>query len=442
MTRPGTTRREMLALAGGCLAGSITAAAATSPSDITLRIANSKVELSSKHFINTLAYNGQVPGPLLRMTEGKQVTVEVVNETKQPEMVHWHGFHIPPEVDGAHEEGTPMVQGFDRRSYTFVPQPSGTRWYHTHAMAGHDLRIGLYSGQFGMVVVEPKENPARYDADIPIVFHEFDPFFASGHEMDVSYRLFSINGKMLGAGAPIKVKNGQRTLFRVLNASATTRHRLALAGHTFKIVALDGNPVTKQQSVPVLDLAPGERADAIVEMKNPGVWVLGEEDSEQRAAGAGIVVEYAGAQGKARWINPPAFVWDYTAFGDSNEAAEPAKRIPIVIEPGRDGNLWAINGRSYPNTPDMILQPGVRNRLVFDNRGMMDHPVHLHRHTFELVRVDGKPVSGVLKDVVVVPAGKIVEVDVMADNPGPSLFHCHQQFHMDFGFMALMRYSR
>ena len=71
----------------------------------------------------------------------------------------------------------------------------------------------------------------------------------------------------------------------------------------------------------------------------------------------------------------------------------------------------------------------------------MDHPVHLHRHTFEIVRYAGKPVSGVMKDVVLVPARQTVEVDVLANNPGPSLFHCHQQFHMDFGFMALMRYS-
>jgi FtsP/CotA-like multicopper oxidase with cupredoxin domain len=375
------------------------------------------------------------------MTEGKSVTVEAINETKQPEMVHWHGFHIPPEVDGAHEEGTPMVQGLDRRSYTFVPSPAGTRWYHTHAMAGHNLRIGLYSGQFGMVIVEPRENPARYDLEVPVVFHEWDPFFASGADMDVSYRIYSINGKMLGAGEPVRVKTSQRGLFRVLNASATTSHRLALAGHKFQVVALDGNAVATPLMVPVLQLAPGERVDAIVEMNNPGVWVFGEEDAKQRAAGGGIAMEYAGAKGPAKWMAPPAFEWDYAAFGAAQEATpKPEVSIPIVIEPGINGNLWAVNEKSWPNTDDIYLTPKVRNRLIFDNRGSMDHPVHLHRHTFELVRVAGRPVSGVLKDVVTVPARKIVEVDVMAGNPGPSLFHCHQQFHMDFGFMALMKY--
>src|SRR5208282_1128103 len=114
-------------------AGSLVPARAGTPADLTLRIAEANIELSPKHSVKTLTYNGQVPGPLLRMTEGKQVTVEAINETKQPEMIHWHGFHIPPEVDGAHEEGTPMIQGLSTRSYTFTPHPAGTRWYHTHA---------------------------------------------------------------------------------------------------------------------------------------------------------------------------------------------------------------------------------------------------------------------------------------------------------------------
>ena len=124
-----------------------------------------------------------------------------------------------------------------------------------------------------------------------------------------------------------------------------------------------------------------------------------------------------------------------------HRAPEPGARIPIVIEPGQNGNLWALNGKSYPETDRIRLRGGARNRLVFDNRGTMDHPVHLHRHSFELVRLNGKPVSGIVKDVVLVPAHQTVEADVIANNPGPSLFHCHQQFHMDFGFMALMTYE-
>lgn len=433
------SRRQLLALTGAFPA-LVRAETAPAP-DITLNIEEISHDIGFGHSIKTLAYNRQIPGPLLRMKEGMKVTVDVVNDSKLPEMVHWHGFHIPPEVDGAHEEGTPMVQAGGHQSYSFVPQPSGTRWYHTHAMAGHNLKIGTYSGQFGMVVVEPAENPGRYDLEVPILLHEWNPYFASAEDMDVSYGLYTVNGKMLGAGDPIRVRPGQRALFRILNASATMPHRLALAGHRFQVIALDGNPVTTPQMVSMLSLAPGERVDAIVEMAKPGVWILGEEDNAQRTAGAGIVIEYAGSRGVPQWTTPPPSTWDYSIFGSSREAPQAEARIPLVIEPGKDGNLWAINGKSYPHTDDIILRAGMRNRLVFDNQTHMDHPVHLHRHTFELVRLGEKPLSGVFKDVVVVPARSLVEVDVTANSPGPSLFHCHQQFHMDFGFMALARYK-
>ena len=82
-----------------------------------------------------------------------------------------------------------------------------------------------------------------------------------------------------------------------------------------------------------------------------------------------------------------------------------------------------------------------RYRLRFDNQSNDDHPVHLHRHSFELKNVAGKPTAGVLKDVVVVPRRKIVEVELLANNPGATLFHCHQQMHMDFGFMTLFQYA-
>jgi FtsP/CotA-like multicopper oxidase with cupredoxin domain len=421
-------RREFCALGAA-------AAVPTSPADITLRISEFSAELGPGHIIKTLAYNGQTPGPVLRMTEGKQVSIDVVNETRNPEMVHWHGFHIPPQVDGAHEEGTPMVQSRDRRRFVFTPKPVGTRWYHTHAMAAHNLKIGTYSGQFGMVIVDPASNPAKYDLEIPIVLHEWDPFFSSDMAMDVDYKLFSINGKILGAGEPVRVKAGQRVLLRVVNASATMQHRLAFAGHQFQVIALDGNSVPKPQTVPVLELAPGERVDAIVEMKNPGKWILGEENDKQRNAGAGIIFEYANSVGKAKWIAPPKVAWDYTIFGNGSVTTEPESKVPIVIESRNDGNLWAINGKSYPNTDLIRPKAGVRNRLVFDNRSDMSHPVHLHRHSFELVTA-----AGVFKDVVIVPAHSKLEADFIADSPGPSLFHCHQQFHMDFGFMAVMQY--
>ena len=121
---------------------------------------------------------------------------------------------------------------------------------------------------------------------------------------EVGYELFGINGRMLGHGEPIRVKAGERVMFHVLNASATEIRSLALPGHLFRIVALDGNPVPTQADVPVLWLGTAERVSALVEMKHPGVLVMGDLADDDRRHGMGIVVEYAAEKGKPQWIKP------------------------------------------------------------------------------------------------------------------------------------------
>ena len=397
--------------------------------------------MAPRRTFKTIAYNGQAPGPFLRAPEGKPLTVDIFNETKDSELCHWHGFQIPPEVDGAHEEGTPHVPAHGQRRYVFTPSPAGTRWYHSHNMAGRDLGRGGYTAQHGMFLVEPRDDPGRYDLEVPIVLHEWDAFFDQSGPLEVGYKLFSVNGKMLGAGEPIRVRHGQRVLFRILNASATLTHRLAMPGHVFHVVALDGNPVPSPRDVPVVELAPAERVDAVVEMGYPGQWILGEANDKRRAAGMGIVVEYADTVGPPRWASASNFAWDYTLFGHQEPVPPPDAKVPLVFKEVHLSHRWTINGKSFPKTDPILVKANRRYRLVFDNQSAEPHPVHLHRHNFELIRVADKPTGGVMKDTVTVPPWKEVEVDVPTDHPGPSLFHCHQQFHMDFGFMALMQYE-
>jgi FtsP/CotA-like multicopper oxidase with cupredoxin domain len=449
------TRRELLALACSWTAAAAAAsgqhrmeqdparAPAVAPAgdaDITLRIGETTVDLARGRSVRTLAYNGQVPGPVLRATQGKPLIVDVWNDSQEVDIVHWHGFHIAPEVDGAYEEGTPGVPpNGGRQRYVFTPDPAGTRWYHSHAMAGRNLRKGTYSGQFGLFIVEDGREPGAYDQDVPLLLHEWDGRFST--QGDVEFKSFSINGKMLGAGEPIRVQSSQRVLFRIVNASATLHHRLALPGHRFHVTALDGNAVPSPASVPIVDVGPGERVDAIVEMNRPGVWVLGEIQTGPRTAGMGVVVEYENQQGPPRWERPENFTWDYTIFGGREAVPEPDGRLTMAFKAAGDGHHWTINGKSYPRTDPIIVQANKRYRWTLDNQSAEAHPVHLHRHRFELVRFADQPVSGVWKDVIVVPAWKQVEIDVPATQPGLSLFHCHQQFHMDMGFMALMRYA-
>jgi FtsP/CotA-like multicopper oxidase with cupredoxin domain len=460
------------------------AAQESSKSDYTLHIRPSPVEIARNRIISVTTYNDQFPGPLLRFREGQSVTVDVYNDTDSPEQLHWHGQKVPVDVDGASEEGTPYIPAHGKRRIAFVPKPAGFRFYHTHNRAGANLSAGQYSGQVGTVYVEPGGEPGRYDREVFLVLKEFEPTFSRGGDMamdfltpasrvkaledagesamkaslakgmpkgyEVSYRAFTINGRMLGHGEPIRVKQGERVLFHVLNGSATEIRSLGLPSHSFQVVALDGNPVPNPAYVPVLWLGTAERVSAIVDMTHPGVWIMGDLDNDDRRHGMGIVVEYAGRSGKPEWIPPAPNRWNYRLFGkpssalsDADETFEMTFAKDNAAEEGF--NRWTINGVAYPMTQGVVpasfhLKQGKRYRLRMRNASDDIHPIHLHRHSFELTNVAGKPTAGVLKDVMMLGGYQEAEIDFVADNPGLTLFHCHQQLHMDYGFMTMFDY--
>jgi FtsP/CotA-like multicopper oxidase with cupredoxin domain len=453
------------------------------PADYTLRIATGLIELGPDRIISTSLYNGEFPGPLLRFQEGKPVTVEIHNDTDTPEQLHWHGQSIAADVDGAEEEGTPFIAPHGSRRISFTPGPAGFRFYHSHVHAGADLAKGQYAGLVGPVYIEPRQHAGDYDREVFLTLKEFEPTLSRGGDMamnflaprttvpvleksgessmeqslaagrphgyEVGYGAFSINGRMRGHGEPIRVKRGDRVLFHILNGSATEIRSLALPGHTFRVVALDGNPVATAATVPVLWIGTGERISAVVEMRHPGVWLLGDTSNDDRRNGMAITVEYAGHRGTAVWIRPSPSHWDYTRFG-SNTVAAPSPDQTIELTFAKDNaaangfNVWTINGKAFSMDATTRLEhlvQGRRYRLRMLNASDDIHPIHLHRHTFELTRIGGKPTSGVQKDVAMLGGYQEMEIDFVADNPGLTLFHCHQQLHMDFGFMGLFDYA-
>jgi FtsP/CotA-like multicopper oxidase with cupredoxin domain len=115
---------------------------AVQKADYTLRIASGLIEVSPQHIVSTTLYNGQFPGPLVRLTEGKQVVVDIYNDTDTPEQLHWHGQFVPVDVDGAAEEGTPFIPAHGMRRIAFVPRPSGFRFYHSHVVPMNNLSMG------------------------------------------------------------------------------------------------------------------------------------------------------------------------------------------------------------------------------------------------------------------------------------------------------------
>ena len=225
----------------------------TGPTEVSLRIGPVLVDVTKDKTISTIGYNGQVPGPLIRLREGQPVSVQVFNDTDTPEFVHWHGQFIPSEVDGAGEEKSIVVPPRGQVSYQFTPRPAGIRWVHTHVMPGNNLSSGLYTGEFGLVYIEPNHDPGSYDQEVFLATHEFEPFYSTSemeeeegkpedpalakevsadktkksNGWEIGYQTFTVNGRCLGYGDPIRVKEGQRVMFRILNASATETIELA-----------------------------------------------------------------------------------------------------------------------------------------------------------------------------------------------------------------------
>jgi FtsP/CotA-like multicopper oxidase with cupredoxin domain len=459
----GLGRRKFIQAAGtaGLLSVAPMAKAQTpaqrQPAEHTIRIAPVSLELAPGRIVKTTAYDGSVPGPALRLREGRPVTIDVVNESGYPNLIHWHGLFLPPEQDGAIEEGSPIIQPGQSLRYAFTPRPAGTRWYHSHAMAMTDLTRSTYSGEFGFLIVEPAiGDPGRYDREVLLAAHHWEGHWVSMQDirkgpppdngLEVMYRAATLGERMLGHGEPLRVRQGERVLFRLLNASGNMGISLALAGHRFRVIALDGNPVPTPTTVDVLKLDVAERADVIVEMDNPGVWVFGSTDDDDRGMGMGIVVEYENRRGEAQWIAPPRSAWDYTAFGRRQAAAAPDETIALRFEKipgGRGGyNRWTINGKSWPETnPLFTVERGRRYRLIMDNHSGDEHPVHLHRHTFEVTKVGDRETSGLMKDTISMPRYSRAEIDFVADDPGPTLFHCHHQDHMDEGFAGIIAYA-
>src|SRR5262249_53758917 len=152
--------------------------------DVTLQIERTRIEVAPGHIVTTATYNGTAPGPLIRMTEGTPASVRILNRTGIAEYVHWHGFEMPAELDGTEEEGSLAVPAGSHLQYEMTPLQAGSRYVHSHAMAMGDLTRGVYSGQFAFVYVEPKRNPGRYDQEIFLSTHEWEPRLVKEQEDD------------------------------------------------------------------------------------------------------------------------------------------------------------------------------------------------------------------------------------------------------------------
>jgi FtsP/CotA-like multicopper oxidase with cupredoxin domain len=275
--------------------------------EFTLTASEIDWDLQPGTTVRAWAFNGQVPGPEIRVREGDHVRITLINHLPVPTTIHWHGVHVTPAMDGPAGLNQAPVEPGQSFVYDFVATPGGTRWYHSHTDVATQVMLGLY----GALIIEPRHAP-RYDRDDTIVLSEWDaeltPAVAQGlaprgprdqtlrgGEFGTDYFLF--NGKMHEAIPPIVVKEGDQVLIRLINAG-TLAHPFHIHGHSFKIVATDGNPVPEAAQITkdTVFIAPGERYDIAFEANNPGVWMVHCHIENHAANGMMTVIQYEGAK--------------------------------------------------------------------------------------------------------------------------------------------------
>jgi FtsP/CotA-like multicopper oxidase with cupredoxin domain len=263
-----------------------------------------------------------------------------------------------------------------------------------------------------------------------------------GDAGDIAYPYYLINGRIPAAPTTFNAKAGQRIRIRFINTGSDTAFRVALAGHSMTVTHTDGFPVVPKQ-VDALLIGMAERYDVIVTAAD-GVFPL-----VALAEGKNALARALLSTGKGSPPDPGyqpselskrvGTIDMFTATTPVNLGRpEPNLNLPIVLGGNMMQYNWMINGEPYSKTDPLHVRQGQRPTLTFDNTTMMYHPIHLHGHTFQLIRADGTP--GARKDtVIVLPKQKVLAV-LVADNPGLWQLHCHNTYHQVAGMQTRLDY--
>jgi FtsP/CotA-like multicopper oxidase with cupredoxin domain len=203
-------------------------------------------------------YNGTIPGPILRATEGDTVRVIVKNNLKESTSVHWHGLYVPNNMDGVPFITQDPIKSGDSFTYEFVLRNPGTHMYHSH----HNSMDQVNRGLLGAFIVDPKDKSTypAYDREYVLVLNDLNLGF-------------TINGKGFPATDALVAKKGERVLVRYLNEGIMS-HPMHLHGMPMTVFQKDGWPINPPQKCDTIDVAPGNRYDVIVEATEAGVWAF------------------------------------------------------------------------------------------------------------------------------------------------------------------------
>ncbi len=401
--------------------------------------------------------NDELPSPLLRVRRGDLFQVEMTNRLPQDLILHWHGLAPPEEMDGHPRFAVPPGGAY---SYRFtVEDRAGTYWYHSHA----HMRTAeqTYRGIAGLLIVEDEEEDAlglpSGDRELAIILQDrrldgagqpyYEPF---GPDMMAGY--MGPEPFANGIRRPYQEVDADLYRLRVLNGSNARIFRLALSdGRPFTLIGNDGGLIDAPVELAELDLAPAERLDLLVDLRDlePGERLMLRSASFSIQGGMGFM-RGANLQGQ------PLDLLEFRVEGAATGRAEIPSSLPTVPGPRADRAVRTrsfdfdsrmmnhfVNGRSFQmDRVDARVPFGETELWSFVNRSGLPHPVHLHATHFRVVSRSGgrgrvMPWEAGVKDTVLVQPGETVEVAVQfTAQRGLFLLHCHNLEHEDMGMMA------
>ncbi|GAA3934972.1 multicopper oxidase family protein [Actinoplanes auranticolor] len=427
--------------AGGHHAGHRAVQDLTGPRDrkpdvsVTLTAAHATVRLSSGRTVDGLTFNGRAPGPEIRVRQGQLLEVVLVNrDVTEGVTVHWHGVDVPNAEDGVAGLTQEAVPPGASHRYRFVPDRAGTFWYHTHHAADQTVRRGL----FGALIVAPPAEGFERTFFTHLWPGDDQPTPAFGTADAVQQH---------------RLAAGERAYLRFVNSSPEPQ-RLTTHGTALTVAAIDGNAVdgaTELAAGTDVLLPAGGRADLTFSMPDAAVTIR--IDAGENPNDAALVLSPAGsAQPAAPGRGTPV---DPLTYGARPASPPPIatggydREFTVALQDGfawHDGGLTygtLMNGRMAPSVPTLMVTEGDRVRVRIVNRGIMDHPMHLHGHRVLVLSRNGTPSTGGpwWTDTLNVGPGQSFEVVFTADNPGIWMDHCHNLEHAAAGMVMHLAYT-
>ena len=407
------------------------------------------------------AYDGQIPGPTLRLRQGEPVRITVENRLDEDTTVHWHGIRLPNAMDGVPGLTQPPIRPGESFVYEFTPPDAGTFWYHPHANSLQQLGRGLAGG----LIVEEAE-PVPVDRDLLWVLTDWRltadaqiaSGFGNGMEAAMAGRIgntVTLNGAVPDAEP---VQAGERVRLRLVNSSLARIMGLRFESHRPVVVALDGQPCDPHEPEDGrIVLGPAMRVDIVLDMQGePGRGYRVVDDFYDGLAYRLTSLTYGDQPIRKPNSDTPIRL-------PRNPLPEPdlaqAERQELVLQGGMMGGMggmmgmpgmgravWAINGTSMTGDghagmpPLRVLQQGRSYVVTMRNETAWWHPMHLHGLSFRVLSRNGKAVPHhQWADTVMMAPREAVEIAFVADNPGDWMLHCHVTDHQTAGLMTVLR---